>query len=339
MFKKIQKILGAVLAIAFLQCMLSAPVRAQQSCAPGLRVTVWWWGLVIPDGYFYFGPNGEWGTFLIATWGGGCPPISFCPTCQKNQATAPNPINLTSGNTYIQQTDVRIPGLGNGLTLQRTWDSIWPSMSSAYQVGMFGSGWRSTYEERVFQSNTYMVYLQGDGTTWLFTNTGGTGWKVASPANVVATLSQGSTSWTMTFQNGEQKLFSVASGSLTSIIDRNGNTTSLSYDGLNRLATVTDPVGRHLYFSYASGSSLLVTGVTSDVSLSLSYTYDTQGRLTQVTKPDHTINSFQYDSSSRITSVLDNEGKVLESHTYDAKNRGLTSTRAGGVESVTITYP
>jgi YD repeat-containing protein len=204
---------------------------------------------------------------------------------------------------------------------------------------MFGSGWRSTYEERVFLNNTYMVYLQGDGTTWLFTNTGGTSWKVISPGNVVATLSQGSTSWTMTFQNGEQKVFSVASGSLTSIIDRNGNTTNLSYDGLNRLTTVADPVGRHLYFTYASGSSFLVTGVTSDVSLSLSYAYDTQGRLNQVTKPDLTINTFQYDSSSRITTVLDNEGKVLESHTYDALNRGLTGSRAGGVESVTITYP
>jgi len=339
---KIQKILGAVLAIALLQCIASAPVRAQQSCGLGFKTTIWWWGWPVPDGWFIYIPDFEWGGFLIAKWGSDCPPPVFCPTCNSgnNQNSLGAPINLTSGNTYIQQTDVRLPGLGNGLTLKRTWNSIWPSMTSAYQSGMFGANWRSTYEERVFLNGNYMVYLQGDGTTWLFSNTGGTSWKAIAPANIIAALSQGSTYWTLTFQNGEQRQFSVASGSLTSLIDRNGNTTNLSYDGLNRLVTVTDPAGRHLYFTYASSSSSLVTGVTSDVSLSLSYAYDTQGRLTQVTKPDLTINSFQYSGSTPlITLVLDNEGKVLESHTYDAQNRGLTSARAGGVESVMITYP
>lgn len=33
------------------------------------------------------------------------------------------------------------------------------------------------------------------------------------------------------------------------------------------------------------------------------------------------------------------DGKLLEGHTYDPQGRGLTSTRANGVDSVTVSYP
>ena len=185
-----------------------------------------------------------------------------------------------------------------------------------------------------------MRYAQSDGSYWSFAYAGAA-YAPVGPANAVATLTLDSstTYWTLTFQNGEQRIFSYLSGSLTSIIDRNGNATQLAYDALNRLTTVTDPGGRHLYFSYANNSSYLVTGVTSDVGIALSYAYDSQMRLTQVTNPDQTTLSFTYDSNSNVLSVTDSAGKVLESHTYDSEGRGLTSSRANGVESVTVSYP
>ena len=79
--------------------------------------------------------------------------------------------------------------------------------------------------------------------------------------------------------------------------------------------------------------------VTSDVSLSLAYAYDGNGRLTQVTKPDLTTISFQYNTNNLITAVLDFQGRTLESHTYDSHGRGLTSAKANGVEAVTVAYP
>ena len=39
-----------------------------------------------------------------------------------------------------------------------------------------------------------------------------------------------------------------------------------------------------------------------------------------------------------ILSVTDSQGKLLESHTYDAQNRGLTSAQAYGVNSVSLSY-
>ena len=82
----------------------------------------------------------------------------------------------------------------------------------------------------------------------------------------------------------------------------------------------------------------MVSSITSDFGITLSYSYDALGRLIQVTKPDQTTVNFTYDSNSNITAVTDMNGKVLESHTYDSSHRGLTSSRAGGVEAVSISY-
>jgi YD repeat-containing protein len=257
---------------------------------------------------------------------------------------------LATGNTFITQQDLRIPGLGNGLTLVRTWNSLLRlSLSS---VGLFGPNWRSTYEERIYvDDDNTVAYGRGDGSVWNFVvgassnftapaGTLGTYTPVA-PANLTACLFEGPTTWTLIFQNGEQRVFDETSGNLLSITDRNGNTTQLTYDASYRLKTVTDPASRHLYFSYASPTSYLVTGVSSDVGISLSYSYDGQGRLTQYTKPDNSTVTFQYGdpNPTLVTAVLDANGKLLESHTYDGQGKGLTSSRAAGVEAVTVTYP
>jgi len=187
--------------------------------------------------------------------------------------------------------------------------------------------------------DNYLKYARADGSFWSFGLGPNGQFIVAAPANVAATLSQSASSWILTFQNGEQRLFSLTTGLLTAVIDRNGNSTQLTYDGSNRLTTVTDAGSRNLFFHYANSSSFLVTSVTSDFGTTLSYAYDTQGRLSQVTEPDSTTISFTYSSQSKITSVTDSNGKVLEAHTYDSSGRGLTSSRANGVESLTVTYP
>src|SRR2546430_10394218 len=51
--------------------------------------------------------------------------------------------------------------------------------------------------------------------------------------------------WTITFQNGEQRRFDGTSGMLTSIIDRNGNTTTLTDRKSTRLNS------SHSQISYA----------------------------------------------------------------------------------------
>jgi len=255
--------------------------------------------------------------------------------------TAGEPINLANGNTYIEQKDARVPGLGGGLLLKRVWNSRWPSSQGGSQAGMFGRNWRFNYEERVFLGDDgTMKYSRGDGSFWSFRMSRESGtWKVIAPANTGAVLAAGSSTWIVTLKDGEVRTFNGLSGHLLEIKDRNGNVTTFTYDGTSRLTTVTDPASRHLYFGYADASRRLVTSVTSDVGVSLTYAYDSKGRLTTVTRPDSSTLSFEYDNQSLITAVKDKDGKILEAHTYDEQCRGLTSSRAGGVEALSVSYP
>lgn len=266
-----------------------------------------------------------------------------CPSCDKSKGTASaaQPINLTNGNTYIIQNDFAIPGLGGGLSLTRTWNSKWPVTQNTFKNGLFGPNWRSTYEERIFMGDDgYLKYARSNGSFWSFAaDFIGGGLKVAAPSDETATLSSdSSTTWTITFKNGTKRTFDYHSGWLKSIVDRNGNTVTVSYDGNNRIATVTDPANRTITFNYPNSASLLISSVVSALG-TFTYNYDAQGRLTKVTRPDNTFTTFEYDANSLISAVKDTDGKLLEGHTYDSQGRGLTSTRANGVDSVTVSYP
>jgi YD repeat-containing protein len=108
----------------------------------------------------------------------------------------------------------------------------------------------------------------------------------------------------------------------------------------NRLTSVTSPGGRTLNFTYGNTNNLmLATTVQDSVGVVATYTYDSSSRLTLVSYPDGSALNFSNDpNSSMILSVTDSQGKLLESHTYDAQSRGLTSSRAYGVDSVSLTY-
>lgn len=331
-------ICAAVILIGIF-CETSSAQTNNASCYVGFNY--WFQSGPIPEGAICYSGLSFFFTPCIVP-SGKCPPPSWCPTCNNQGATTSNPINLTNGNTYIEENDVRLPGLGGGLGLRRTWNSIWPSSQNLYQVGNFGPNWRSTYEERIIPGSgdalNYMEYARSDGGFWYFGTADGSSYFLSAPANQSATLVQNGSQWILTFMNGEVRTFDYASGVLTSIVDRNGNTTSISYDGSSRLVSVTDPASRHLYFNY-SGSSRLVGSVTSDVGITVSYAYDGSGRLVTVINPDLSTFTFTYNAQSLITLVTDSAGKTLESHTYDSQGRGLTGARAGGVEAVTVTYP
>lgn len=346
-----KRLVVKIVVISLFLCAVSTSATAQVgNCVTGIV----WWGIVDGPISAHFpgaqcgAPGAGQGPFSGICWiyNYTCAPPDAAPeTCPTCAAHAGSPISLASGNTYIEENDVRLPGLSGGLTLARRWNSLWPSTQTAFQTGMFGPNWRSTFEERVFLgADNYMKYGRSDGSFWSFgygSPTGGDVWSVAAPANQTATLTQGSSYWTITFQNGEQRQFDNSLGKLIAIIDRNGNTTQLTYDGLGRLTTVTDSVSRHLYFAYGSGgASYLVTSVTTDtgVGISISYSYDSTGRLSQVTEQDGSTFNFTYNSLSLITAVTDSLGKTLEAHTYDTAGRGLTSSQASGVNAVTVSY-
>jgi YD repeat-containing protein len=344
-----KKILLIAFAIVLLILTFGSPCGAQTT-NPCLAKSTWWWPDPIPPGWFYYLTYPGTFVYVIAAMTSGCTPPASSPCTppggspsgppgSRSSPTCTKPISLASGDTFIKQVDVKVPGLGGGLNLARTWNSLWPTILAAQSTGIFGPYWRSTYEEQIIMGgDNYLRYLRGDGSVWVFGESGGQ-FVVSAPATVAATLVAGTTNWVLTFQSGEQRQFNLTTGLLTAIVDRNGNTTQLTYDSLNRLVTVTSAASQHLYFNYQSSSSYLISSVTSDFGMTFSYTYDSQNRLSQVTYPDQTTVSFTYNTQSQITQVTDSNGIALESHTYDSTGRGLTGSQANGVNAVTVTYP
>jgi YD repeat-containing protein len=326
-----------VTALVLAGIQLGLGTRAQaQSCISHISYCIW--DAPLPAGASCY--QGEsWFCTPCTIPSTACAPPDAPSENPCTACTVGAPIDVATGSTYIDEVDLHLPGLGGGLGLRRRWNSMWPKVQLPVQKGMFGPNWRSNFEERVSVSTDgYINYARGDGSFWSFGYSGNLSWSVVAPARESAILVSGPNFWTITFHNGEQRQFNNTSGSLIAIIDRNGNTTQLAYDSVNRLITVTDPASRHLYFGYQNNTSFLVTSITSDVGIALSYTYDTLGKLTQYTKADQTTVSFQYDSYNNIATVLDANGKVLESHTYNSCGQGLTSSRAGGVDAITLTY-
>jgi hypothetical protein len=160
-----------------------------------------------------------------------------CPTgnCEGNVG---HPINLTNGNVWMQQRDYSLPGLGGGLEVVRTWNSLWPNISPPFLIGMFGRSWIGNYEERlVVVAGKPLEYWRGDGSNWSFLwNDVGNNWYLAAPANQRATIvfDAGTGLYTLTFLDGSRRIFNNA-GYLTTILDRNGNQTTITLNGSNKI--------------------------------------------------------------------------------------------------------
>lgn len=257
------------------------------------------------------------------------------------RATCGSPIDISAGNTWIQDHDYSLPGLGGGLNLTRTWNSLFATYQPITVAGMFGDSWRSTYEESLSAiAGGSTEYWRTDGSAWTFGCGAGQSCSVAYPSNVGASIAYNSTNstYTITLKDGEKRVFN-SSGVLTSLMDRNGNTTMLAYDGSHHLITVTDPASRTLTFNYNDpnnpGQATSAQDATGTIA---TYVYDSGHHLASVTYADGSVINYAYDANGLMTSATDGQGKVLEAHTFDSNRRGLTSVRANGVDAITVVY-
>ena len=114
--------------------------------------------------------------------------LGVCPS--GNTCSVAHPINITNGNVWIPQRDYSIPGLGGGLELSRVWNSRWMYAAPPAYAGMFGVGWRSTYEEQLYAVDSQTIqYWRADGGAWTFTyNPTLSTYSISSPPNERAQL-------------------------------------------------------------------------------------------------------------------------------------------------------
>jgi len=250
--------------------------------------------------------------------------------------TVGRPVNVTNGNMYLQQTDYRLPGIGEGLEITRTYNS------SKQTSGLFGVGWSSILDESVVAYGNLLVRLDlPDGRAVYFARD-----SVGDPFVPLPTLhfhgqivKNGDNSYTLTFRDGRIHQFN-SSGKLTSLTDANGNTITLTLNGSGNPTTITDASGRTVTVTYDSQSQ--IASLSDSLGTIATYARLSWGRLSTVTYGDGSKFQFTYvfvGNNMYVSTVKDALNNVLESHTYDSQGRALTSEIAGnGTERYTLSY-
>lgn len=242
------------------------------------------------------------------------------------------PVNVTNGNMYLQEGDYALPSIGPGINITRTYNS------NSQRTGLFGRGWSSDYDESIVAYDANLARLNRPDGRAIYLG------RAIGSSDVFAPIEKdfhgslvqnGGTNYTVTTTDGSVRQFN-SSGKLSSLADRIGNQTTLTYDSGGKLASVTDPFGRVLSFTTnANGQVLSIRDTMGTVA---TYTYGAANKLLSVTYADNSAFQFTYDGNNRLTTVTDALGNVVESHTYDDQGRAITSERQNGVERYSLNY-
>jgi RHS repeat-associated protein len=247
-------------------------------------------------------------------------------------AFAGEPVNVTNGNMYVQQSDYQLPGVGHPIEITRTYNS------NSQRLALFGRGWTTPYDESITAYGGNQARLnQPDGRAiYLNRPAGSSGVLTPVEGDFHGSLIEnGGNGFTLTMKDGSVHQFNSA-GKLLSLVDRYNNTTSLTYDSNGYLASIADSSARVL--TLTTNVNGQVVSISDAIDTIANYTYGGGNQLLSVTYADNSAFQFAYDVNFRLTSVSDALGNVLEAHTYDWQGRALSSEKHGGVERYALNY-
>ncbi|HEX8267523.1 MAG TPA: DUF6531 domain-containing protein, partial [Pyrinomonadaceae bacterium] len=246
------------------------------------------------------------------------------------------PVNVTNGNMWLEQTDFVLPGFGEHIEVNRFYNSI------IQTSGIFGRGWSTKYDEslQIYGGNLARLNMP-DGRAVYFVRETSTSPFMPHTAGAYAFIEQNANgSFTLTFKDGTKHQFS-SSGRLLSTTDRNGNQTTLNYDANNNLTGITDASGRTLTINMSGG---LIQSISDSLGVVAAYAYyPSTSNLQTVTYQDGSQYKFEYDTTTVtgkafLKTVKDPNNKILETHEYDSQGRATTSEKEGGVEKYIFDY-
>ena len=103
-------------------------------------------------------------------------------------------------------------------------------------------------------------------------------------------------------------------------------TTTMTYDDMNNLTSVTDPKGYKTTYTYDSKGNL--TGISEPESVTTSITVNSKGQPTEVTNPMGVKTQFQYNSYGNVTKTTFPALSLSTTTTYDNASRITSATDA-----------
>jgi len=129
--------------------------------------------------------------------------------------------------------------------------------------------------------------------------------------------------------------------------DRNGRTTTMTYDSAGNLMTVRGPapVNALTTYAYDPAGTGLVVSVTNPRNKATTFGYDAQGNRIRTTSPLGSVTTTTYDSAGRMLTLVEPRGNVAGGNpsqytttfTYDAAGNVLTKSDPLG-QITTSTY-
>ena len=274
-----------------------------------------------------------------------------------------DPVNANTGNFIYSKEDLkilsRIP-----LSFTRFYNS------KEEKCGVFGKGWRHSYEISVEkEKNGYIVHLaDGQDEAYLLDDEGRIvsvfddfnrlqkikdGFEYKSGEGLLYTFNKEGRLLCIKRKDGVKVLFSYDSkGRLLSVSDKVGNSLNLSYDKQGKLREVKDHSKRKIEYGYESGQ---LTRVYSNGQRMYDYFYEKE-LLIKIKNPrgvyvlenlydgadrvkiqrfaDGGIIRYEYDSEESKTFVT-NQNENVEVHIHDESFRNIESEYAGESESFT----
>jgi RHS repeat-associated protein len=227
-------------------------------------------------------------------------------------------VGVGSGNVLLSSQDISIAGVGQPLSLARSYNTA----LADYQTGSFGNGGTSGLSGDVrltTLANGSMALQLGDGSVYRYNKNSGGGFDPA--ARLEADLVRNPDgSYLLTYRRSQSKWHFRTDGKLDQLKDKNNNTINLTYTGTGVLSKLTDTQGRELPVTVNANGQ--ITKVVDPSGRSWNYTYGgTAGnRLTVFTDPEGKQTKYAYDTASRLKKITTPGGRVTQI-SYDDDNR------------------
>jgi RHS repeat-associated protein len=288
---------------------------------------------------------------------GGFSPICFC-ACEPcgSETTAIAGIYCRPADTTIsisrgdlqQHTPVASlnSAFGAAMDFALTYRSYNADDSNLRVDSGLGYGWTHAYNTFLFIQRQQVFRMDGLGNI-LFYRRGQNGSLAVSNHNWFETLSGNPGGpYTVRQKDGTRLQFSAVADTpfmvagpvyrLTSITDRNNNTTTLTYTSGN-LTGITDTYGRSLVLAYNPQNKLI--RITDPLGRKTEFHYDGTGRnLSRITDANGKSTQYHYNSLSQIIQKTDRDGRTF-TFGYNAQNKPVSIKDATGATLLTLSNP
>lgn len=254
-----------------------------------------------------------------------------------------DPVNMCTGNYINEHDDIRVGG-AYPLIFHRFYNAL------SEKEGILGKGWSHTYGLHVSWIGEKEIKISyPDGSSGIYREVREGYWEEEhGEEGHLEVMADG---YILRKDSGEYHAFN-ASGYLRETGDGNGMRYRVLYDmrpGCEakdaeeerkvgqevaelqqewRIAKVETQVGSSLSFQYDTAGRLVT--LTDHTGRKVQYTYDGSGRLVTITEADGSVRSFGYTQEGQISCAIDPEGNTVVRNTYDEKGRITVQKLADG---------